>query len=195
MSSTRPECSSGTENVNRHADGEDPRAAVFNYVPYAIPKDEWAPVADFTREVPQSGWFLKVHDLRRPRDQAHRWHRRRCRPSTAASQPIVAVGLASHRPERACLEAVHSGRSERWLLRWSWLTFEHFRNEATDFLGPRTGYRACELGPIRAGVVPTPRRQSRRVPHGPRGPLRGPPSRPRLRLRFHRRLPGCLARA
>lgn len=47
-----------------------------------------------------SGWFPKVHDLRRPRDQAHRWHRRRCRPSAAASQPIVAVGLASHRPER-----------------------------------------------------------------------------------------------
>ena len=50
MSSPRPECSSGTENVNRHADNEDPRAAVFNYVPYAIPDDEWAPVADFTRE-------------------------------------------------------------------------------------------------------------------------------------------------
>ena len=49
MSSTRPECSSGTENVNRHAEGEGPRAAVFNYVPYAIPDDEWAPVADFTR--------------------------------------------------------------------------------------------------------------------------------------------------
>jgi len=50
LSSTRPECSSGTENVNRHAEDEKPRAAVFRYVPHAIPKDEWAPVADFTRE-------------------------------------------------------------------------------------------------------------------------------------------------
>jgi len=50
MSSTRPECSSGTDKVNRHADDEGSRAAVVNYVPYAIPKDEWAPVADFTRE-------------------------------------------------------------------------------------------------------------------------------------------------
>jgi hypothetical protein len=50
MSSTRPECSSGTENVNRHAEDEEPRTAVFRYVPHAIPDDEWAPVADFTRE-------------------------------------------------------------------------------------------------------------------------------------------------
>ena len=50
MPSTRPECSSGTENVNRHAEDEEPRAAVFRYVPHAIPDDEWAPVADFTRE-------------------------------------------------------------------------------------------------------------------------------------------------
>ena len=61
MSSTRPECSSGTENVNRHAEYEE-RAAVFNYVPYAIPKDEWAPVADFTRES-----VLMVH----PRSERH----------------------------------------------------------------------------------------------------------------------------
>ena len=40
MPSTRPECSSGTENVNRHAEDEEPRAAIFNYVPYEIPKDE-----------------------------------------------------------------------------------------------------------------------------------------------------------
>ncbi len=62
MSSTRPECSSGTDNVNRHADDEDSRAAVVNYVPYAIPKDEWAPVADFTRES-----VLMVH----PRSTRH----------------------------------------------------------------------------------------------------------------------------
>ena len=61
MSSTRPECSSGTDHVNRHAD-EDPRAAVFNYVPFAIPKDEWAPVAGFTRES-----VLMVH----PRSERH----------------------------------------------------------------------------------------------------------------------------
>ncbi len=62
MSATRPECSSGTDHVNRHAEDEDPRAAVRNYVPYAIPKDEWAPVADFTRES-----VLMVH----PRSERH----------------------------------------------------------------------------------------------------------------------------
>ena len=62
MSSTRPECSSGTETVKRHAEDEDPRAAVINYVPYAVPKDEWAPVADFTRES-----VLMVH----PRSERH----------------------------------------------------------------------------------------------------------------------------
>ncbi len=70
MSSTRPECSSGTDHVNRHAELEDPRAAVFNYVPYAIPKDEWAPVADFTRESvlmvhPRCRRRLKTEQVRR----------------------------------------------------------------------------------------------------------------------------------
>ncbi|MBK8755636.1 MAG: hypothetical protein IPM08_00410 [Actinomycetales bacterium] len=62
MPATRPECSSGTDHVNRHAEDEDPRAAVTNYTLYAIPKDEWAPVAGFTRES-----VLMVH----PRSERH----------------------------------------------------------------------------------------------------------------------------
>lgn len=62
MSSASPECTSGTANVNRHAEDESPEAAVHRYRPNAIPRDEWAPVAGFTRES-----VLLVH----PRSERH----------------------------------------------------------------------------------------------------------------------------
>lgn len=71
MSSTRPECTSETPSVNRHAepdadqqDAADPGTveqsgadqAVQRYRPKAVPAQDWEPVAEFTRAV-----ALEIH--------------------------------------------------------------------------------------------------------------------------------------